>query len=809
MYLDNPEKFKVEQKMIKDKMNRSVQSPLGKKQLDSTGAAIGAARMNPSEGYGANPILLKEYIDNGSEHAWREIRLRINNVYLTVSNAMEALDAEQPFSGDILQLLETGKKLLFKPNMVELPLIHPRTHGPALIGNATPWEFVAAVMRWFHDKCGVSYHQMAMGEAGTGTFRLASISSRTFKSTITAQAVMEGKCGDNYVGWGFYFVRKYLADCHQPGHTDDPMSGYETSLSGVCVPMGEAHDRLLVYDLNKIADDLSNGREVPVVDGINYKSITLHKAIVGGNPDDPKDIRMWPGCVLINCCKLKIHTRELFTCAIKNLGIGLYPMEANNSKTPGKYQWKYALPNLQIPLLKMGIPHSRWLLKLDEETCAPVRNKDGAYVYSKTGGLEASIADCVQAVRGQGIKMLHVVDAIETANISHVGPLCKPTPEGFVFASSDMVAVDLCAARYLFTMVPLTEADKIRKEHGLPTDVIQKVPMPKLAGGNIVTGEGYDSSFSRFGSVKHCEDRGLGQSKYYIVGNDLWQGGELASLQQHLGRVDTGVFSELLTTTLYHTTNKPLWDLQAMCLAYLELNDKLTGSDFKRKIMEQYDENKDGIIDYMETGPGELSLLMGYGMVPLMQNMDPFEALRFRFLLSTTQLKYLRREWNPDGHCIGESAIMAQALVTAFALSKTEKEMADPFFPKMQMGKGKWPSMQFAMHRQILSRIYGQEFPGRLDLISPYGTALSYADARWNEVKYGKSQDAIGDYHKAVSAGSGLLPFTFYVPKGFGASNGKNIPNVEETDNKNLVFTAGFPDKETWKDLKISSFHLK
>ena len=65
------------------KLGCMVQSPIGRKRLDCTGAAIGAARMNPAQGYSAIPLLLKEYIDSGSESAWREIRQRIDNVNIS------------------------------------------------------------------------------------------------------------------------------------------------------------------------------------------------------------------------------------------------------------------------------------------------------------------------------------------------------------------------------------------------------------------------------------------------------------------------------------------------------------------------------------------------------------------------------------------------------------------------------------------------------------------------------------------------------------------------------------------------------
>jgi hypothetical protein len=145
----------------------TVQSSIGENRLDSNGAAIGAARMDPANAYGAIPLLLQDYINRGSESSWQEILRRIDNVYLTVSKAMDELDIEEPFSGEVKKLVESGKKLFFKPNLVWLPAIDPKTHGPVLIGTCLPWEFLAALMRWFHDEHDISYYQMALGDAGT------------------------------------------------------------------------------------------------------------------------------------------------------------------------------------------------------------------------------------------------------------------------------------------------------------------------------------------------------------------------------------------------------------------------------------------------------------------------------------------------------------------------------------------------------------------------------------------------------------------------------------------------------------------
>jgi hypothetical protein len=87
--------------------------------------------------------------------------------------------------------------------------IDPQTHGPAQGSAAcTEWPFIAALMRWFHDKAGVSYYQMMLGEAAT----LMPVSADFYTlmnpsgERVTVEAALEGKSGDFYGGWGFYFV---------------------------------------------------------------------------------------------------------------------------------------------------------------------------------------------------------------------------------------------------------------------------------------------------------------------------------------------------------------------------------------------------------------------------------------------------------------------------------------------------------------------------------------------------------------------------------------------------------------------------
>ena len=58
---------------------------------------------------------------------------------------------------------------------------------------------------------------------------------------------------------------------------------------------------------------------------------------------------------------------------------------------------------------------------------------------------------------------------------------------------------------------------------------------------------------------------------------------------------------------------------------------------------------------------------------------------------------------------------------------------------------------------------------------------------------------AANNYIEAVSKGDDLLDFMLYVPKGYRALNGTSVPNVEETEDPDKVFSASFnKGKEVW-----------
>jgi hypothetical protein len=787
-----------------------VGSTIGEVELDSRGSAIGVGRVNPKEVLDI-PILLKDFINTGSQKAWSAILRKIDILYGGIAAALDPLECEAKFAQKVKLRVNRGQKLLFKPNIVSPSCIDRISHGPGIgsIGACTDWYFVAALMRWFHDRLDITYHQMSLGEGGTTMSPTAAAYTLSLqgKGKVTTEAVLEGKWGNSYGGWGFYFTRKYLSDRHPSGHSDNPMHGFEDSVAGACIPPGEAPDKLLLYDINKIANDASNGRDVPVAHGVNFKSITLHKAVVGGNPENPVDIKAWPGCVLINVPRLKIHNLEIITCALKNLGVGLYPMEAQDREYCDQIHWKYAHPHKKNPALKSGIPHSTWVTEIDDDTGLPRLDVDGKPILKKTGGLSGTMADVIEGVKDQDIMMLHVVEAIAPTSRYHAGPT-KPIPEGYIFSSLDPVAVDVLCARYLFTTVPMKQAREIQKNNSLQIGFYQKVPLPKLDGQLIVSEKGFDSPVSRYKGFDYCQGRGLGTVEYHVVGRDRWQGKELASVQGHLGQVDEGKFLELLTGEIYYASTKPLLDLQATTIAYARANDLITGSKYSEFIW-KFDENGDGIMDYDEKFKYRTTHFMSHSSRLMSVSIPLPERLRIRFLLNAVLLRCTKKEWNPVGLDINDWAEFNLVIADALEMSCAPSESPDPLVPGLVWGKGKWPSIQFTEWLHICRQLYGAAFPAAVDATnSLYGMAFQNADIKYNHGARTSrpSLEVFSKYQAEVEQEAKSLPFVLYVPQGYGKIVSKPIPNVQETDDPNLIFTVSF-DKgsEVWRELSLWS----
>jgi hypothetical protein len=804
--------LKHEEVVMPTNKNMMVESPIGRKSIDTEGATIAGVRMDVQKAYAGIPLMLRTYINDKNEDAWKDIKIKIDFIYDNLDHVLAALDNEIQFAREIQKQVKGGKKLFFKANLVTGTVISPITHGPGMGDTTcTEWSFVAALMRWFHDKLNIDYSKMAIGDAATSNPITAVIYSQYYSKgrKITTEAVFEGRSGDFYGGYGFYFARKYLAECHPDSHKDNPMNGYEESIAGKYIPPGRAGNRLMVYDLNRI-NVPSKGRTVPVPQGANFKEVTLHKAILGGDSKDPQDMKNYPGCVLLNLPKFKIHSQDLLTNAIKNLGIGLYPQEAPSDDNPRGTRWKYSYPFKRNPGLKALLPHQPWMPEMDEKTMLPLHNEKGEYILSKTKGFPGTQADVIRAVQNQGIYILHIVDAIEAINNSHTGGgMGIRVNEGFVWASLDCVALDTFGARYVFNTLPMAEGRQLQKENNWPTEFVHRVPVAKIEENSIVTGEDYDSPLFRYNLYKYCEERGVGQRNYHVIGWDTITNSPLASLEGHLGRIDGDQFDELLEKEMWHNQESILWDLQKTALTYIQAHDKLYGTTLHQEFMDAFDEDGDGVLDYDEVGKkgqwGPTTRAAAYA--GHLRADGKLGFLKGAFISQILAMKCTRKDWNAYGHDFYASSRLAQLVMLAFHMSRIGVEAPDLLNPPATFGKGKWPSWKLVSYMSTNSAIYGMTFPRRIDLMGLYGIAFQYADKTQNggaytgNVPFMSNRDSITNYLDDIAAGKRQpLDFVLYVPNGFGKFLTQSIPNIQETDDSKKILTARFRGgKEKWQ----------
>lgn len=789
---------------------KTVDSPVGKRQVDAVGSPVGVVRMDVSQSYGGIGDLLQDFINNANPDAWATIKAKIDYTYQQLDLALMSLEQETGMSEEIRSRLDRGQKLFFKPNTVIPRVIEPLTHGTGPMATAaTEWSFIAALMRWFHDKMGVRYHQMALGEAATAMSSMAAVFAdlNPEGEQITTEAVLEGKAGNFYGGWGFYFARKYLAETAGVDEGDDPMSGYEESVSGTYIPPGQATDKLMVYDLNRIFDDGTKGREVEVPGGVNYEAITLHKVVIGGDPTDSADVEQYPGCILINVPKFKVHAITLFTNIIKNLGIGLYPMQYAKA---GGHQWDYSIPHEPVPAMKAGIPHEVWIPELEAQTSLPRRDADGNYRVNKTGGINATMIDIIKATSNQDVFMVHIVDGIEAISVDHMGSAAGArVPEGMVFAGLDPVAADLLCARYMFSNVPIREAMEAGLEDGNGGYFPQAVPLAVLDDKQIVTRTGFDCPLSRDICFRNAEERGLGERRYYVVGHDAVTGSQLVSIDGHLGSVKEDVFSDLITGMLYFDMFKIPWDLQKTTFSYMDAIDQLTGTSVKSDFLTALDEDGDGILTYEEFGKkGAWSaILHASGNSISKSATEPYGFLKAT-LYTSTMLKCGDPMLNADGHDLFKEINTGATVGAALQMSQMEMEIPDLFIAGLTFGNGKWPSFKTAEMFRIGMQLFGASFPEKPALPSLYSSAVLYADLTQNEGRISGENlidpdpTIIDKYVTDVLSGAQPpLDFTFYVPAGLDNLSGNPVPNVVATDDPAKILTVSFAGgREVWPE---------
>ena len=115
-----------------------VDSELGKANIDSKGAPISGVRMDESAAYARIPRLLQKFINNNDSSAWTRIIEKIDYIYSNLDYAMEGLDRETDFSKKVKSQIKSGKKFLFKPNLVSPLVIDQATHGEGWVLPSVP-----------------------------------------------------------------------------------------------------------------------------------------------------------------------------------------------------------------------------------------------------------------------------------------------------------------------------------------------------------------------------------------------------------------------------------------------------------------------------------------------------------------------------------------------------------------------------------------------------------------------------------------------------------------------------------------------
>lgn len=768
--------------------------------LDDFGSLIQGTHLDVSKAYSKIPDLLQDVIDNDNEKSWEEVKISIDYIYECIFLMLKDLDEKTHFMNRIHQDIAKKKLLLFKPDILSADCINVTNHNK---GDgyylSTQWPVVAAIMRWFHDYGNIHYCHMALVEGCVDRYSLRY--TNTFGFKVTNEAVIEGRYRNIYGGWGFYFVRRYLSANRTLDLDDNPMNGYEESCAGTYLPPGKATNKMMFYDINQIQLEPSRGRLIPVPDGKNFKAIILHKVIVGGNPQNPEDLKLYPGSILINIPVMKIHDQDLLTNAIKNISMGLYPSKCAESQNPSDKTWLYSSPNYELPNTKAKLPHSPWILKVDEHTGIPIRDESGKYTTRKTFGISGTQFDIIKALQNQNIFMVHISDNINITNISHNhGHIAEALPEGFIWASLDCVSLDLFCSRYCFNTIPLSLSKHLQKKNNLPTDFIRNIPLAKIKYGQIVSFNTLDSPLLRYSLFNDAENRGIGSCKYHIGGLDWSTGSFLGSCQGHLVSYSNNKVNELVTKNLYYNPLTILYNLQPTILSYAKSCDQLFHSNLYKELMELFDENNDGIIDYNEKGRGyETAQLEIIANALNIETIEENGVLKGSFYQNSTFLKYSNPLWNKEGHDYMKERILIAKYAYAFQLSKSPNESTDLSFPNLVYGKGRWPSFTTAEYLFYLTYIYGGNSFDSMAEGSLYDLIFQHYDSSKNSGFYTENKShrqALTDYFDALKEGSQPLNFFFFVPVGLGKLQGTPVPNTIETNDPNLILTVHF--KEIW-----------
>jgi hypothetical protein len=109
------------------KPSNDYESTVGKVSIDREGELVSVLKLDPKKAYVGIPALLQKYVNESSEASWQTIRGKIDYMYSHLDNVLGILDNNDNFSRQLKSQVKEGKKLLFKPNIVNALNIDPRT----------------------------------------------------------------------------------------------------------------------------------------------------------------------------------------------------------------------------------------------------------------------------------------------------------------------------------------------------------------------------------------------------------------------------------------------------------------------------------------------------------------------------------------------------------------------------------------------------------------------------------------------------------------------------------------------------------
>ncbi|MGR3294786.1 MAG: DUF362 domain-containing protein, partial [Candidatus Bathyanammoxibius sp.] len=95
-----------------------LDSTIGRLSPDASGSAIAGVKMDPARAYPGVPELLRRFIDESDTAAWEQIKEKIDFIYGNLDHALGRLDEETGFGEEVVSRIREGRRLLFKPNLV-------------------------------------------------------------------------------------------------------------------------------------------------------------------------------------------------------------------------------------------------------------------------------------------------------------------------------------------------------------------------------------------------------------------------------------------------------------------------------------------------------------------------------------------------------------------------------------------------------------------------------------------------------------------------------------------------------------------